>query len=249
MGSLHEGHLTLIQYAKTLNIPTVATIYVNQLQFNDSQDFDRYPREIAKDTSLLQQLSHPPDILFTPSSQDLFNQQLPITIDLPSKYYKLEGKHRPHYFSGVAITLLKLIHISKATDIVLGKKDYQQMLMVKELLASLDIDCQTHSIETKRDKDGLALSSRNKLLTKEQRDRAPLLYQCLQITATQHNTQQAQQTLQDNNFQIDYLQIYSTDLTQQYDTNQQLTSGQYICLVAAHLGSVRLIDNIEFTVP
>jgi len=186
MGSLHQGHFELINSSKNETNITVCSIYINPMQFNDKKDFMRYPRDEEKDISLLENLGC--DVVFIPDDEQMFQGQRLINLDFGSLSNDLEGKFRPGHFSGVALVVSKLFNIVQPQIAFFGQKDLQQYLIIKQMTEEFCFNIEIKMIPTVREKDGLALSSRNKLFTNDQRKKASILYQALKKVENVLNT-------------------------------------------------------------
>lgn len=256
MGNLHEGHLALVQEARAHGDVTVASIFVNRLQFLPHEDFDSYPRTLEADSAKLQ--AQGCDVLFAPTERDLYPQ--PQTFKLhpdPVLADMLEGHFRPGFFTGVCTVVLKLFACvfgaSPGGVAVFGKKDYQQLLVIRQMVQQLALPVQVVGMDTARAPDGLALSSRNGYLNPEQRAQARALYAQLQWLA--HQVRQTQQPLSEleaqsmerlraQGWQPDYLTVRQRDDLQ--SPPELARAAPLVALGAARLGSTRLIDNLEF---
>lgn len=250
MGNLHEGHLSLVKKARELADRIVVSIFVNPLQFNDQSDLEKYPRTLSEDINLLSELEC--DLVFTPDDSVMYPQGMTeqTSVHVPGMDDKLCGLGRPGHFDGVATVVTKLFNMVQADMAVFGEKDYQQLLLIKKLVADLNIPIDIVGAPTRREDNGLAMSSRNNLLSEKQRLQAPLLYQQLMTirTALENGetdldalTQAAQTQLREAGFEPEYLDI------RRADDLQSAVAGEKIplrILAAARLGSVRLIDNI-----
>ncbi len=248
MGALHEGHLSLIEESKKLNQMTVCSIFINPRQFNNPNDLLHYPVTIDQDIQKLEE--HGCDILFLPTISEIYPEDFqPKHYDLGYLETVLEGKYRPGHFQGVCAVVEQLLKICVCHSLYLGTKDYQQCLVIKRLCEINECDIQIVFCETKRESDGLAMSSRNLRLGDEQRKLAPMIYKTLQYIS-QHYTSDNDQTMKvahamlvDNDFKIDYVQVCDEELKQLDSTTQ---NGKKIALIAAELGTIRLIDNLSF---
>ncbi|MEM7303968.1 MAG: pantoate--beta-alanine ligase [Pseudomonadota bacterium] len=249
MGNLHAGHLSLISQAKAMADQVIVSIYVNALQFNQDQDFNSYPRTLAEDIKQLEALEI--DALFAPSEDDLY----PNGIDLAPRIYmpgladEFCGKYRPGHFEGVCTVVTKLFNVTTPDIAIFGKKDYQQLLIIKRLTEELKLAIDIQEGETVREQDGLAMSSRNNHLTAEQRSRAARLYTTLCWAAEEYQYDrireieaQARNNLEKHGFRIDYLNFSDADNLQPITQ----TTNKYVVLAAAWLDKTRLIDNIVF---
>jgi len=250
MGNLHAGHLGLVELAKQQADVVVASIFVNPLQFGANEDLDRYPRTLAEDQQKLQAAGC--DLLFAPTVSEMYpngiHSQTRVCVSGVSE--RLCGAARPGHFEGVATVVSKLLNIVQPDIAAFGRKDYQQLRVIETLTRDLNLPVQIISLPTVRDVDGLALSSRNGGLTTEQRQVAPALYQCLQQMAKAISQgardypvlcQNAKAKLQSQGFRVDYLEISAADSLQAATAEDKTL----LIAVAAFLGHVRLIDNIE----
>lgn len=250
MGNLHDGHLSLVQKARELADRIVVSIFVNPLQFNDENDLTTYPRTLSEDINLLSELNC--DLVFTPSEAVMYPQGMAqqTRIHVPGMDDKLCGLGRPGHFDGVATVVAKLLNMVQADIAVFGEKDYQQLMLIKKLTQDLNLSVDIVGAPTHRDSEGLALSSRNNLLTAEQRTRAPELHKQLVIVKNalisgvadiDSVISDAQTRLKQAGFEPEYLEVRrALDLEP-----AQLGQDRALrILAAARLGNVRLIDNI-----
>lgn len=248
MGALHQGHLSLISAAKKKCEIVVVSIFINPKQFNNQEDLDTYPRNLKQDISLLEELNI--DYLFTPEQEHIYNEPTLTTIHLKHLADNLCGSTRVNHFEGVALIIIKLFNIIKPDIAFFGLKDYQQYCIIKQLSKDLNYDIIIEGIETIREKTGLAMSSRNQRLSKNQRENiAPLIFQELNnlkdLINDNHDSKTVINTskeflLQNGFSKIDYLEILNNDLTP-YKKNQKESR----LFIAAFLDEVRLIDNIS----
>jgi pantoate--beta-alanine ligase len=248
MGALHQGHLSLIESSKKHNQLTVCSIFVNPTQFNNAEDFKHYPVTIEKDIEKL--LEAGCDVLFLPSTEEIYPAGYePKKYDLGELENVLEGFYRPGHFQGVCQVVDRLLEIVQPDNLYLGAKDYQQCKVIAKLITVLGKEDKiTLRIEpTHREKDGLAMSSRNLRLTNEQRQAAPLIFQTLKYIKDNKGKlpddellQKASGQLTANGFKLDYLQIADAATLQAADTNTK----EKIVLAAAFLSDIRLIDNL-----
>lgn len=245
MGALHEGHLSLIGYAKQENDLTVCSIFVNPTQFNNSEDLLKYPRTVEKDLDMLKKAGC--DYVFMPSENEMYPLPLTLSMGFGKLETILEGAHRAGHFKGVGAVVAKLFNIIKPTNAYFGQKDLQQFLIIKQLVQQLNFDTQLKCCPIIREEDGLAMSSRNMRLTAEQRKIAPKIYEALQLTKNEilrgnsfSNAQEsAIQFLNDFGvLEVEYLEIVDAD-TLDKPIGQDLA----IC-AAVRLGDIRLIDNL-----
>ncbi len=256
MGNLHEGHLALIRQAKPLGDVTVASIFVNRLQFLPHEDFDTYPRTRALDCEKLEGVGC--DVVFAPSEQELYPEPQAFKVQPPAELADiLEGYFRPGFFSGVCTVVLKLLSIVQPRVVVLGKKDYQQQMVVRRMVQQFSLPIEIVGGETTRAATGLALSSRNGYLSESERAEAVQLSLTLKTMATalkSGNTDiaalqaQAMQTLTARGWQPDYLVVRRRSDLQTPAAEDVLTdaaSNALVVLGAAKIGNTRLIDNLE----
>lgn len=247
MGALHEGHLSLIRMAQRKADKVCVSIFVNPRQFGPAEDFDTYPRNEARDIELLQLMST--DLLYAPDAEEMYPGGHSTSIQIGPIGDILEGEHRPGFFTGVATIVAKLLMQCLPDVAIFGEKDFQQLQVIKKLAADLNIPAQILGCETIREADGLALSSRNAYLSKEERDVAPELHKTLRQIADAAKAgedvvvsiMQACDRLEQLGFgPIDYLAV--RDVT----TLQHMPDfgGGGRVLVAANLGKTRLIDNV-----
>jgi pantoate--beta-alanine ligase len=253
MGNLHEGHLALVDRARQLADKVVATIFVNPMQFIQGEDYDTYPRTFDQDSYALSERGT--DILFAPEVEEVYPAGLEdhTEVSVPAMDGFLCGASRPGHFNGVATVVSKLFNLVQPDTAIFGEKDYQQLLVIKRMVDDLCIPVDIQSLPTVREKDGLALSSRNGYLSETDRKTAPLLYQQLTEIADQlksGNTDFAklekagQEKLKQAGFEPEYLSIRrQADLGVAEKGDKAL-----IILVAARLGTTRLIDNLQVSI-
>jgi pantoate--beta-alanine ligase len=248
MGNLHEGHLALVRKAKKNADCVVVSIYVNPLQFLPNEDFNQYPRTLSEDCKLLRNLDV--DIVFAPDDKILFPVEQEILVLLPPVADQLEGKFRPGFFRGVATIVLKFLNIIQPDIAIFGKKDYQQLHIIRRMVQQLNLPVEILDEEVIRTPDGLALSSRNRYLNDNQRIEANHLYQTLNAVKTAIQTGQSNFPLLERNalnrletrgWSVDYIAVLNQDTLQPaYSEDKAL-----VVAAAARIGQTRLIDNIE----
>ncbi len=252
MGQLHAGHLSLIEIAKTRAKRVVATIFVNPLQFDQAEDLARYPRDLDADLNKLQNLNI--DAVFTPQTSDLYPEGLDAAprIHIPLLEKEFCGRSRPGHFAGVCTVVAKLFNLIAPDIAVFGNKDYQQLLIIRQMVQSLNFKVTILSGDTQREPDGLALSSRNAHLNAEQRALAPQLYQILSEIPSKFQLEQIPalekssiQKLEQAGFRCDYFAMRDAAHLQAISLN----TTNIVVLAAAWLGSTRLIDNLLFPRP
>ena len=240
MGNLHEGHLSLVRIARQHARAVVVSIFVNRLQFQPGEDFERYPRTFDKDKQMLE--GERVEILFAPDERVLYPVPQAYTVRPAPIAAELEGKFRPGFFDGVATVVLKLFNCVQPTAAVFGKKDYQQLLIVRGMVRQLDLPLGIVAGETVRESDGLAMSSRNSYLSVAERAEAPRLYRVLQKVASGLAPADAMRELAHAGWQPDYIEVRSREeLAPAAPGDKKL-----VVLGAARLGATRLIDNLEF---
>ncbi len=248
MGNLHTGHLQLVKQAKTVADRVVVSIFVNPTQFVAGEDFDTYPRTIEEDVANLQAIG--PDLIFIPNIDEVYptGLKLETQVVVPGLDNIFCGAFRPGHFQGVTTVVCKLLNMVQPDVALFGKKDYQQLLVIKKMVNDLSIPVEIIGVETVREESGLALSSRNRYLNQKEKDVAAKLYQTLSgiseaVKAGRDDYQQleadAVEYLEDNGFKIDYLSVRNAaDL-------EAPAGGDLVVLTAAWLGEARLIDNIQ----
>ena len=248
MGSLHEGHLSLIELAKKEADYVVCSIFVNPTQFNDKMDFLKYPKEFDKDIALLEKVGC--DFVFIPYTEDIYPEQETFYIDLGKLDQELEGKRRPGHFLGVCQIVNKLMNLVQPDFVIFGEKDLQQIKVVEKLFEKMEFTSRIISGPTVRDSRGLALSSRNERLSEEGLEQAPLLYNSLKYVKDRLYTEPLDailktaraQIMANKNFGLEYLFVYS--LKDFKRANEIDPNKSYAVLGAARLEGIRLIDNL-----
>jgi pantoate--beta-alanine ligase len=249
MGNLHAGHLSLLRQAKGAQNCVVASIFVNPLQFSVGEDFERYPRTVQSDSEQLDGLV---DVLFIPSIQEIYPVSQTVFVELPPIANELCGSARTGHFRGMATVVLKLMHLVRPQVVWFGKKDYQQLHIIQQMVTQLNLPMVVKGGETVRAADGLALSSRNQYLSETERVQAARLYQILQKIGYSISQgandfaaleQEAIQTLSHTGWEVDYVSVRNqSDLCQ-----ANLECAEWVILAAARLGNTRLIDNLELS--
>lgn len=247
MGNLHEGHLNLVREARNLCDVVVVSIFVNPIQFGPNEDFDSYPRTLDQDSQLLAEVGC--DIVFAPTVEQMYGGQSRLTnISVSGITNDLCGAQRPGHFDGVAVVVTKLFNIVQPNFAFFGQKDYQQLAVIKQMVADLNMPIEVIGVPITRATDGLALSSRNGYLSAEQRKTAPAIYQALKHAEKNlKNGEALPSVLQDiktqlveAGFEIDYVEA-RTPMLQIVDQFDQ----DVVLFVAAKLDKTRLIDNIQ----
>ena len=248
MGNLHAGHLALVRQAKPLGDVTVSTIFVNRLQFAPHEDFDTYPRTLEADCAQLEAAGC--DIVFAPSEQELYPQPQTFKVHPPTELADiLEGHFRPGFFIGVCTVVMKLLACTQARTALFGKKDYQQLMVIRNMVKQFALPIDVVGGETQRNEAGLALSSRNGYLSPAQREEALLLSATLRKIVAALRAGEADvarlelegmQALRSAGWVPDYVAV-----RRQADLQAPRAGDAMVVLAAARLGSTRLIDNIE----
>ncbi len=248
MGALHQGHISLIECSKKENDFTICSIFVNPIQFNNAQDFILYPKNQEEDFKMLENAGC--DLVFMPSAEAMYTEEPRIKIDFGSLELVMEGKFRPGHFNGVAIVVAKLFHIVQPDVSYFGQKDLQQYLIIKQMVKDLSFPIELRSCPVIREKDGLAMSSRNQRLTPKGRPVAAKLNESLLLAAkllensTVETTKAKIRDFYKNikEIKLEYFEITDSEtLMPIKDVKEH--KGIAIC-VAAYLDGVRLIDNI-----
>lgn len=250
MGNLHEGHLNLVRLAREHGDCVAASIFVNPLQFGPNEDFDRYPRTLEADCTQLQGLA---DVVFAPSVNEMYPVQQTVFVEPPPVANELCGAVRPGHFRGMATVVLKLLNIVQPQAALFGKKDYQQLHIIRQLVEQLNLPICIVGGETVRAADGLALSSRNQYLSEAERSEAVFLHQTLQgirrdILQGERDMERLQQraveALTARGWLVDYVAVRSQSDLQPVSSGDR-AQRELVILAAARLGNTRLLDNVE----
>ena len=252
MGNLHEGHIRLIDVAKPRAACTVISIFVNRLQFGPREDFDRYPRTFDADFGRLRRAGV--DVAFVPEEREIYPEPQTFVVEPSDLQHILEGAHRPGHFRGVATVVLKLFNLVMPHSAIFGKKDYQQYIVLRDMVRQFALPIEIIPAETVRAADGLALSSRNGYLSPEERREAPRLYGVLryaheEIIGGARDFQRIElhsmSELANHGWKPDYVTVRrQADLQPPTPADRDL-----VVLAAARLGRTRLIDNVEVILP
>ncbi|MCS7284459.1 MAG: pantoate--beta-alanine ligase [Hydrogenobacter thermophilus] len=247
MGYLHEGHMELIKKSKLQNDITVVSIYVNPLQFGEGEDYQKYPRDLERDLAMCQEAGV--DMVFAPTDEEVYPQVPKTKIHVEGISHVLEGAFRPNHFSGVALIVLKLFNIIQPDRAYFGEKDFQQLKLIQRLVNDLSYPVEIVPVPTVRDKDGLALSSRNTYLKEQERESALSIYRSFLIAqklfrAGNTKAQDIKEAVRDyisrhpHVKRIDYVEIVDED----FNIKEEVSEGDRV-LVAVWIGDTRLIDN------
>ncbi|MFP3206069.1 MAG: pantoate--beta-alanine ligase [Hydrogenobaculum sp.] len=246
MGYLHEGHMSLVKASKNMCDITVVSIFVNPKQFGPKEDYSRYPRNLERDLKLLEEAKI--DMVFIPDVDTIYPEGFSTTINIGPLADILEGTFRPGHFDGVCTVVTKLFNIVKPDKAFFGEKDYQQLKIIQKLVKDLNLDIEIVPIPTKREEDGLAMSSRNAYLNQEERRRASSIYRFLLkakeafekgIKDTDKIIEYAKAVLDVD--VIDYIKIVDKETLEEKTTPSKYDR----ILIAVRIGSTRLIDNVE----
>jgi pantoate--beta-alanine ligase len=249
MGALHQGHLSLIALSKSMCDITVASIFVNPAQFNDRKDYQRYPRSLEKDGEILKGIDC--DIVFTPSEKEIYPEKDERTFDFGTLDNVMEGKFRPGHFNGVAQAVSRLFDIVNPDKSFFGQKDLQQVSIIKNMVKQLNLTTEIIVCPTVREPDGLAMSSRNMLLSKSQRQEAVRISQAL-FYAKERAIKAPVMTVREEaihiinqspELKVEYFEIVDSDTLQ--SVSEWNSSEEIFACVAVHAGKIRLIDNIQ----
>ena len=253
MGNLHEGHLSLMRLARKHGDPVVASIFVNRLQFGPNEDFDKYPRTFQADVEKLEKEGV--YVLFAPTEKDMYPEPQEYRVRPPDDLGNiLEGEFRPGFFTGVTTIVLKLFSCVQPRVAVFGKKDYQQLMIIRNMARQFAMPTEIIGAETWRADDGLALSSRNGYLSDAERAEAPALYRTLQFVAEEVRAghldvsrlqQRAMDDLAQRGWKPDYVSIRKRIDLQPPSAGDLAQGTPLVVLAAAKLGNTRLIDNLE----
>jgi pantoate--beta-alanine ligase len=249
MGALHEGHIALVRRARRENDVVVVSIFVNPLQFGPKEDFKKYPRTIARDLALLK--AEKVDIVFTPTAQAIYPEGFATRIRVPSLDAILEGASRPGHFQGVATVVLKLFNMVQPTRAYFGEKDYQQVRVIRRMIEDLNCPVRLVACPTVRESDGLAMSSRNRYLSKKEREEAVKIHQTLflgrelvsgkiMLNSRQLIRRLTQVLAKIPHSKVDYLAVVDPETLESMNKIRRPA----ILAAAVRIGKTRLIDNI-----
>lgn len=252
MGYLHEGHMRLVETARLENDVVVTSIFVNPLQFGPNEDLNQYPRNLEQDFTLLSQ--HGTDVLFCPTVEEMYPKPMATMVDLPDLGKFLCGQTRPIHFRGVATVVCKLFNIVQPDVAYFGQKDGQQVAVIRRMVSDLSMPVEIRTVETVRESDGLAKSSRNVYLTDEERVQAPILYKALLTARKKIEAGERDGTLLADEVantisntpgcRLDYAAVVDLDTLEPVSHLR----GKVMLAVAVFLGKARLIDNIQLVV-
>lgn len=250
MGALHEGHRKLIQEGSTLktdNVSLIVSIYINPIQFNDAVDLEKYPRTIDEDYKMCEEEGV--DIIFMPSDSEMYPSRPSVNVTETSLSKGLCGSKRPGHFDGVCTVVTKLFNLIKPNYTVFGKKDYQQLSVIRQLVKDLNYDIKIVAVDTQREVNGLAISSRNQQLTTKEKEKSAVIYKALNAMAKSSRTVSSEiidlgkSILEEESkcIHIDYIEIVDrTNLNK-----LEIIDRPALAAIAVKVGKTRLIDNIE----
>ena len=248
MGALHEGHLALVRQARAANDHVFVSIFVNPTQFGPNEDFTTYPRDIERDVALLE--AEGVDYVFLPAVEEMYRPGAETFVDVGPISERLEGAFRPGHFRGVATVVLKLLNIVQPTRAYFGKKDAQQLVVIRRLVRDLDVDVEIVPVDTVRESDGLAMSSRNAYLNDAERKAALCLHGALDLAremwtrgardAGAFRSRMRELIGAEELARIDYVSIANPETLEEVDRIQ----GAVLVSMAVRIGKTRLIDNV-----
>ncbi|WP_022855291.1 pantoate--beta-alanine ligase [Thermodesulfobacterium thermophilum] len=247
MGYLHEGHLSLVRKAKSLADKVVVSIFVNPLQFGPREDFREYPRDLERDISLLEK--EEVDVVFVPSEEEMYPSDYQTYVEVVNLTDKLCGAFRPGHFKGVTTVVLKLFNIIQPDVAVFGEKDYQQLLVIKQMVKDLNLDIEIVGSPTVREPDGLAMSSRNIYLSPKERESALSLNRALELAEKlvkegEKNPEKIKKTLFEFLRMHPYLIVQYIEIVDPETLDPvEVIEKPVVCAIAAYVGKARLIDN------
>jgi len=254
MGAFHDGHLALIRKSVSQNDVTVVSIFVNPLQFGPDEDYNHYPRDLARDLDRAREVGV--DAVFLPEVEDIYPEGFTTKVSVGPLAERLCGAHRPGHFDGVCTVVLKLLGIVAPHRLYLGQKDVQQLVVLERMIADLNVDARIVACPTVREKDGLAMSSRNAYLSPAQRAQAPRIYEVLRSAQREiliggirdpqdlRRRMQAQLT-EGTDMRVEYIALVDPESLEERD----VLTGRTLIALAVWLGQARLIDNLLINVP
>jgi pantoate--beta-alanine ligase len=250
MGALHQGHGALIKQSASENQVTVVSIFVNPTQFDNDSDLDKYPRTLENDVKLIQKID-PSIIIFAPNAVKIYDNNINSkSYSFDGLEFEMEGKHREGHFDGVGTILELFFNLIKPTNAYFGKKDFQQLQIVKKLVSNYNLNVNIIGCEIYRESSGLAMSSRNERLSKESKTEAAFIYKTLNQAKLHFHTKSAakvekwvaQQFAKNKHFNLEYVSIASVNTLK--PVKRKSKNQQYRIFIAAFIDNIRLIDNI-----
>jgi pantoate--beta-alanine ligase len=255
MGALHEGHLSLVESAVNLCPVVVVSIYVNPTQFNDKNDLKNYPRTLENDLTILKKVLRETDIVFSPDNKEIYPEEDKREFSFGNLDNSMEALHRPGHFNGVAQVVSRLFEIVKPDIAIFGMKDFQQLAVIKELVRQTGYKVKIYGNPIIRENDGLAMSSRNRLLEPGIRERAAIIYKTISSASamiTEHDIPEIKSFVENSiatveGFKVEYFDIVDdTELLPVNKRDEMKKEKRYYGCIAVKAGKIRLMDNIEF---
>jgi pantoate--beta-alanine ligase len=253
MGALHDGHLSLVRRSVAENDLTVASIFVNPAQFNDAADLSAYPRDVERDAELLAGCGC--DVLYLPAPGDMYPPEFQSWVEVGEIAHPLEGAARPGHFRGVATVVLKLFNRVRPQRAYFGEKDYQQLAVVRTLARDLDLEVEVVSCETVREADGLAMSSRNRLLSRNERAEASAVYDALRAAGEAFRAGRRDPAAlrelvrarleREPSIDLEYVSAAHPETLRELESGNVMS--EILLSLAAHVGGTRLIDNVRLS--
>ena len=249
MGALHEGHLSLYKAAKKENDEVISSIFVNPTQFNNPDDFQKYPKTLEKDLELLEKAGV--DAVYVPNVEEMYPDGLNSKkYDFDGLENEMEGKYRPGHFDGVGTIVEELFRQVQPHNAYFGEKDYQQLAIIKKMEEKTKLPVKIHGVPTLREEDGLAMSSRNVRLTETQRKEATIIYETLtkvkewfKVISLEEIKQQVTDIFRNSNFELEYFVIADEEMLKEANAIDE--NKEYRAFIVAYADTVRLIDNMH----
>ena len=249
MGALHQGHLSLYKAAKKENDEVISSIFVNPTQFNNPDDFQKYPKTLEKDIELLEKAGI--DAVYVPNVEEMYPDGLNSKkYDFDGLENEMEGKYRPGHFDGVGTIVEELFRQVQPHNAYFGEKDYQQLAIIKKMVEKTKLPVKIHGVPTLREEDGLAMSSRNVRLTETQRKEATIIYETLtkvkewfKVISLEEIKQKVTDIFRNSNFELEYFVIADEETLKEANAIDE--NREYRAFIVAYAGDVRLIDNMH----
>ena len=249
MGALHQGHLSLYKAAKKENDEVISSIFVNPTQFNNPDDFQKYPKTLEKDLELLEKAGV--DAVYVPNVEEMYPDGLNSKkYDFEGLENEMEGKYRPGHFDGVGTIVEELFRQVQPHNAYFGEKDYQQLAIIKKMVEKTKLPVKIHGVPTLREEDGLAMSSRNVRLTETQRKEATIIYETLtkvkewfKVISLEEIKQKVTDIFRNSNFELEYFVIADEEMLKEANAIDE--NKEYRAFIVAYAGEVRLIDNMH----
>ncbi|MEZ7509704.1 pantoate--beta-alanine ligase [Cloacibacterium sp. Arc13] len=249
MGALHQGHLSLYKAAKKENDEVISSIFVNPTQFNNPDDFQKYPKTLEKDIELLEKAGV--DAVYVPNVEEMYPDGLNSKkYDFDGLENEMEGKYRPGHFDGVGTIVEELFRQVQPHNAYFGEKDYQQLAIIKKMVEKTKLPVKIHGVPTLREEDGLAMSSRNVRLTETQRKEATIIYETLtkvkewfKVISLEEIKQRVTDIFRNSNFELEYFVIADEETLKEANAIDE--NKEYRAFIVAYAGEVRLIDNMH----